>query len=104
MRTDDAPAEAELFTDEAPPVPLLLIELRALEAEPEIDDRAEEAEPEMEDAPEEAEPPAPPMTVKRVVLPVVLPAELVKALVVTAEEEPPDPDPACNVVSMGESA
>jgi hypothetical protein len=30
--------------------------------------------------------------VKIVVLPVVLPAELVSALVVTAEEEPPAPD------------
>jgi hypothetical protein len=34
----------------------------------------------------------------------VLPAALVKSLVVYAEEEPPDPDPPCNAVSMCECA
>jgi hypothetical protein len=73
--------EMELLNDDAPAEAELLIELKALEADPERDDAPEAADPVT----------PPPMVVKIVVLPVMLPAELVKALVVTADEDPPAP-------------
>jgi hypothetical protein len=56
-----------------------------------------ETEPEADEAPEDALAMLDPTAVKIVVLPVVLPAELVSALVVTADEDPPEPAPPMTV-------
>lgn len=79
MRADEADEAAdlaELRADEAE----LLAELRPLETEPDADDAPEDtlAIPEL-------------TAVKIVVLPVVLPAESVRALVVTADKDAPAP-------------
>ena len=82
---DESADDAELLADAIPLEAELLAELMALDAEPEA-----------EDAPEAADPVAPPIP-KIVVLPVVLPAEFVSALVVTADEDPPELAPPTTV-------